>query len=114
MFCELLNKFLHESYSKMPNPTPAPAVILRALNEETRDLLLTAYKERRATAKSDAEKWALAYELQHFLERLNACIQRGNVAVLLEMAEPLATGHVGRARLPEGFDAPDEGMQMFE
>ena len=86
---------------------------LGALNEETRDLLLAAYKERRGTAKSDAEKWALAYELQHFLERINACIQRGNVAVLLEMAEPLATGHIGRAKLPEGFDEPADGMQMY-
>ena len=69
-----------------------------------RDLLLAAYKERRQVAKNDQEKWALAYELQHFLERLNACVQRGNGAILLEMAEPLATGGVQRAVLPEDLD----------
>ena len=81
---------------------------LGAMAAEPRDLLLEAYKARREAARSDLEKWALAYELQNFTEKLNACVQRGNVTILMEQAEPLATGFGPAARLPERMGEPED------
>ena len=81
---------------------------LGAMAAELRDMLLEAYKARREQAKNDQEKWALAHELQHFLEKMQACIQRGNVAILLEMASPLATGRAPEPTLPPTLEPSTE------
>ena len=81
---------------------------LGAMAAEPRDMLLEAYRVRRGQAKSDEERWALAHELQHFLEKMQACIQRGNVSVLLEMAAPLATGRAPEPILPAMLDPSTE------
>ena len=81
---------------------------LGAMAAELRDMLLEAYKARREQTQSEQEKWALAHELQHFLEKMQACIQRGNVSILLEMAHPLATGRAPEPTLPPTLEPSTE------
>ena len=88
---------------------PVPMDNYSALDPVPAKMCIDGFKAKEAACKTDAEKWAVTHEKMANLAALSASVQRGNAAILIRNARPLAGGaHVPSATMPLDPDRPDE------
>ena len=75
-----------------------------ALAEGPRDLIIEGYQERRETAKTSGEKWAVAIEGQRLVAALSAAVQKGNASIFYFNADPVAGKRPTKSMLPNDVD----------